>query len=393
MRSDVSSAIVETGLALIAESGPRAASIRSIADHAGLPPPTLQHHYPTKALLYRAIYAAAIERQCGISRDLLQGLSALPPSRALSLEAATALLGCWLSRLRDATLVVLDLLAQAARDPAYADLAQEWQARSTALFTETVRCTAAEARFLGELLIGLALTSTTPTRTAEFDILNREVLALALGTAPSPSQGRWRRLFWEMLPPQSATGEDSAETAQRGAIRPMLDAGVVIMAEAGAEALTYRNIAKRAAVSPSAVQYSFPNRGELVLGIYREVRRRFSEPFLDRRASEAEGHDATAMFAEMIVSRRAGAAPLVLASCELFLTAAWEPDLARHAWEMRLQRGMLLHDRAAPAEFLPHALSLWTLGVSLVQLAQHHRDPLAAVSASIAAGLAVAGVA
>jgi len=389
MRNDVSHAITETGLALIAESGPRAASVRGIADRAGLPSPTLQHHYPTKALLYRAIYAAAVERHCDLSRAALTGLTALAPSHPLSLEGATALLGTWLAKGRAETLVILDLLARAAREADYADLAREWQARTTSVLLDTLRCPAVEAPFLIELLVGLTLTSTVPQRASEFDMLNREVIAHALGDRSLSEHGRWRRLFWEAAPPER--GEATAERPQRGSIQAMLDAGVTIMAEAGAEALTYRNIAKRASLSVSSVQHAFPTRSELVLGIYREVRRLFSDPFRSAQIGAEFDLDPTAAYTDMIVGRRAGEAPLVLASCELFLTAAWEEDLARHAWEMRLQRGMLLHDRAVPADFLPHTLSLWTLGLSLVQLSQHHEDPMAAVSTSIASGLALIG--
>lgn len=386
MKTDVSTVIAATGLVLIAEAGSRAASIRAIADRAGLPPPTLQHHYPSKALLYRAIYATAVERHLDASLGALAGLGGLPAMDDLRQGAAGALLGIWLAQTRDATLVILNLLAHAARDADYADLARDWNDRLASGLAAALHLAPSEASCLVELLIGLVLTSTAPGRILEYDLLNREVLAFVLG-GQAKGAGRWRGLFWRGVGPGRPEGR---EGAQRKSIQAALDAGVLIMAEAGAEALTYRNIANRAAISASSVQHGFPTRSALVLGVYQEVRRRYSAPFLDPMPASGDG-DIVRMFARMIVGQRAGAAPLVLASCELFLSAAWEADLADHAWEMRLARGMLLHDRQGPSDFQAHVQSLWTLGLSLVQLSRHPIDPMAAVSVALAGGLPLIG--
>lgn len=380
-------AIAEAGMALLAEAGPRAASIRGIAEYAALPPPTLQHHYPSKKLLYQSLYALAAERHLDASLCALKGLAPLGAAPGLLAPAAGALLGTWLSTARGPTLVTIQFLVEAARDAAYAPLARAWSAKLADGIAAALGCPARSARFTVELLAGLALASAMAGRALELDILNREILDFALGGKPTEDPGRWHRAFRAASAPQAA---QDTEWQARPSARAALDAGIVLLAEAGAQALTYRHIAKRAAVSPSSVLYSFPNRGALVMALYREVHRRFARPFTGREPDEAPGDPAiAALFARMIAEERAGNAPLVLTSCELFLAAAWEAELSGDAWAMRLARGAWTAQDGDAGDFRAHVLSLWSLGVSMVHLAQHHADPRTALSETLASGLAL----
>ncbi len=383
--------ILDAGITLLADRGPRAASVRGIAERAGVPPPTLQHHFPSKALLMRGLYARAADRHARATANALAHCHWYGGAPGLVPEIAIALLGEWRDGDRAATAVVLHMLAQAVRDPHFADIARDWAERSIASIAQALDCDADLAEFLLELLIALALTSAPGSFGLENDILNREFIGFLLGVDATPVNGQWRRLFRARAEPAGAGLSIDRADAARQVVRSALDAGIIIMAESGADALSYRTIAARASVAPSSILYNFPTRGALVMAIYNEIHRRFATSTATRSMpSAALGERIAALFTPMIVDEKAGSAPLVLASCELFLTAWWDADLAEQAWAMRLVRGTRRADDATSpeAEFASHCLSLWSIGLSLVQLSRHDPDPAAIVAKRLALGSA-----
>ncbi|WP_176594201.1 TetR/AcrR family transcriptional regulator [Sphingobium sp. EM0848] len=384
--------ILDAGIALLAEAGPRAATVRSVAERAGVPPPTLQHHFPTKMLLLRGIYGRAIARHVQMSEDGLARFADLTERPELICEIAIALLGEWRGRAGEATAVVLHMLAQAVRDPAWTDLARDWAGRSIACMAHTLNCGDNRAEFLIELLAGLALTSAPKGFRLESDILNRELINFVCDTRHRQTRGQWRRLFRSQIATSLAASSSTDDlSASRMVVRAALDAGITIMAEAGAEALSYRAIATRAGVALSSVLYNFPTHGALAMAVYNEIHRRFAMQTTGQQLPVTNlDEQIVALFTPMIVDDKAGNAPLVLASCELFLTAWWDSELTEQAWTMRLARGTRGENEG---DFTAHFLSLWSIGLSLVQLARHHADPRAEVANRLRAGLICSGFA
>lgn len=68
-------ALIEAALALIAEGGTADATVRAIAERAGVTPGLIRHYFQTKDDLARAAYAAVMEQMTSAS---VAGLDALP---------------------------------------------------------------------------------------------------------------------------------------------------------------------------------------------------------------------------------------------------------------------------------------------------------------------------
>ena len=165
--------------------------------------------------------------------------------------------------------------------------------------------------------------------------------------------------------------------------RAILDAGVTLAAESGADALSVRKVAARAGVAPSSVIYHFPDRQALLTALYRGVHQRFmaAEPLEAvaewPRLTVAGAHSHMVdVFTYMIVEQAAGAVPLFLTSCELFLVGWREPDLAPEAFVMRLERGGFgrqWHGDREEAQ-IAHVHSLWSMGLALARFSRPSAD-------------------
>ena len=396
MNASTTDAILDAGIALLAEAGPRAASVRGIADRAGVRPAALQHHFPTKALLTRAIYERASTRHVAASAEALAQCARLGAAEALMPEAAISLLGIWRGGLSRETAVMLHMLAQAARDVAYADIARNWVEQTIARIGQGLGCGPDHAEFIVELLTALTLASAPSAFGLASDVLNREFIPFALGDRRTgPDSGHGYHLFRARAAatrlPRSALDSAAGMVASAA-----LDAGIAIMAESGAEALSYRTIAARAGVASSSILYNFPTRAALVMAIYEEIHRRFATPTIGLNLPQGRpSEQIIGLFTPMIVDEKAGAAPLVLASCELFLAAWWEPELADSAWAMRLARGARAedgHEVSAEKSLTTHFLSVWTIGLSLAQLSRHPADLHHQIGMRLATGMAIAGL-
>ena len=397
--------ILAAGGQLIAQAGPEGASVRAIAERAGIPPPTLQHHFRSKARLLEAIYAQAVASHLAGSAAVLSALApggegGEPDSvrRAVRRDITVALAAEWLREGAAAihTAVVLHLLVQAVRDPAYAALAERWAAETAAALVHAARLEPDEALFLVELLVGLVLVSGPALFRRESDVLNRELVSLACRVEEAGA-GYWLAHFRALR--GKRPGKGPAEVERQGGVpADILHAGVTLTAETGADALSYRKIAARAQVAPSSVLYHFPDRRALLTALYRAVHQRFmaAEPLTQMAqwphfsASGPHGRMAD-VFTYMIVEQRVGDVPLFLASCELFLMGWREPDLASDALAMRLERGApdgrISADRQEA--LTAHLQSLWSIGVALTQFARPSADRVADVGRRLRAGMRI----
>ncbi|MDX3884348.1 MAG: helix-turn-helix domain-containing protein [Sphingomonas sp.] len=364
--------ILDAGLAVLAEAGPEGASVRGIADRAGVPAATLQHHFVSKQALLKAIYARAADRHVAATATALSAFAGLAALPVPDTELVIALLRTWLGEAERATAGILHLLAQAARDGTYAPMARDWEARMVAAMAGEAGLPADVAGFVLELIVGVALASAPHAFRVEKDVLDRELLLFVFGRRDADAGG-WLRAFRDR---EKRRDPGDADRAASGDVaRAVLDAGIRMMAESGGDALSYRKVAARAAVAPSSVLYNFPTRQHLVMAIYEDIHRRFTRSVPAGRLERAGLVDrVVAMFPPMITRQMAGEVPLVLASCELFLAGWRDPELARQAWSMRLARGQVRDDAGATPneDLLSHFLSLWTIGLGMLHLS---RDP------------------
>lgn len=396
--------ILEAGAALIARAGPEGASVRAIADRAGVAAPTLQHHFRSKASLLEAIYSGAVEQHGALTQAALAPFSEPVFSgeqgvarRKVALEMAAALIREWLrdGEAAQASAVILHLLVHAVRDPACSDLARQWLSATAKAIRQQGLLDADEAQFLVELLVGLALVSAPGRFHRESDVLNREVLGLVWGV-PEGADGYWLGRFRALHETRGQTPQALAET---GGVQPdILEAGVTLTAETGADALSYRKIAARANVAPSSVLYHYPDQRALLTALYREVHRRFVAAAPPGQAAEWGGRleaggsaHIVELFTAMIVEQMAGDAPLFLASCELFLAGWREPELAPEALFMRLERGRFQWPSHVPdAEALrSHLHSLWSMGLALTQFSRPSADRAGEIEQRLRAGMRV----
>lgn len=69
-------ALITAALDLIAEGGAQAATVRAIADRAGVTPGLIRHYFQTKAALTRAAYARLMDQMTLDSAGLLAGVPA-----------------------------------------------------------------------------------------------------------------------------------------------------------------------------------------------------------------------------------------------------------------------------------------------------------------------------
>jgi TetR/AcrR family transcriptional regulator, transcriptional repressor of bet genes len=81
-------ALIAAALDLIAEGGPGAATVRAIADRAGVTPGLIRHYFQTKEDLTRAAYHALMDRMTETNRCVLDAAGQTPEERLAAFVAA-----------------------------------------------------------------------------------------------------------------------------------------------------------------------------------------------------------------------------------------------------------------------------------------------------------------
>ena len=393
---DTTDSICRAGMELVAEDGLGRVSVRRVATRAGVPAPTLQHHFPTKAALMLAIFARTAELHAEHSRAALDLLRDHAPGTAgedLSLRRELLLLlrGWRAPPARAATGALLQFLAHAARDPALADVARGWLLETGAAIRQCPSIAMDEAAFLLELLVGMALVGAPSGDAMEQDILDRELIDFALGGAA----GGWLSHFRAT---RSAAGP-APDPAARGAVsESVLDAGIAIVAESGFADLTYRRTAARAGVAASSVLYNFPTRQDLMMAIYAEIHHRLTVIGRLPAAGAVPPEDPRfrpvirAIVGDTVSAVVAGRLPLVAASWELLLAGWREPEFAPQMRDMRLARGGSGAGQAARQQMVSHFLSVWWLGLYLIELARSEPDSHGRILRRLETGLDIVGI-
>jgi TetR/AcrR family transcriptional regulator, transcriptional repressor of bet genes len=83
------SALISATQALVAEGGPEAATVRAIAERAGVTPGLIRHYFQTKDELTRAAYRALMDGMTNNGADAMEGVSAKPEERLATFIAAS----------------------------------------------------------------------------------------------------------------------------------------------------------------------------------------------------------------------------------------------------------------------------------------------------------------
>lgn len=81
--------LIAAALDLVAEGGPQAATVRAIADRAGVTPGLIRHYFATKEDLTRAAYLRLMDRMTGDNADALQEAPQDPAARLAAFVAAS----------------------------------------------------------------------------------------------------------------------------------------------------------------------------------------------------------------------------------------------------------------------------------------------------------------
>lgn len=82
-------ALIAAALDLIAEGGPGAATVRAIAERAGVTPGLIRHYFRTKEDLTRAAYRAVMERMNAANAAVLETAPPCPEARLAVFVAAS----------------------------------------------------------------------------------------------------------------------------------------------------------------------------------------------------------------------------------------------------------------------------------------------------------------
>ncbi|MDT8854213.1 TetR family transcriptional regulator C-terminal domain-containing protein [Paracoccaceae bacterium Fryx2] len=82
-------ALIAAALDLVAEGGPGAATVRAIADRAGVTPGLIRHYFQTKEDLTRAAYRAVMDRMTGANLQVLEVAPPGPEARLAAFVAAS----------------------------------------------------------------------------------------------------------------------------------------------------------------------------------------------------------------------------------------------------------------------------------------------------------------
>ena len=83
------SALIAATQALVAEGGPGAATVRAIAERAGVTPGLIRHYFQTKDELTRSAYRALMDGMTNKGADAIEGVGARPEERLAAFIAAT----------------------------------------------------------------------------------------------------------------------------------------------------------------------------------------------------------------------------------------------------------------------------------------------------------------
>jgi AcrR family transcriptional regulator len=377
--------LVDAGIALVAQGGLRALTVRDVAAMAGISFPAVQYHFPAKADLVDAVLTAIADRHSRILEAVELGEAPSGEGSGALVEIAGAVLSDWCSVHASLTVAAHEMLLAGYRGHDRSGAARRWIERHHAAWLGIVERLGGKpdedvAWMILELTVGLSVMTLGGGRLIEAGLANAEILRYALNPGEAGREaGFWYRSFLENVDRAGAQEPDDARTdgPSHPAARRILDAGLKIVAEQGSGAVTFRGVAERGGVAVSSITNNFRTRENLLYRIYRWIH----DEMAALGASVAPNNRHVAPVSEFegyrahLHSVSAGDAPYFLASYDLVLAAARDPRLGEQAWRMRMTRGVyfMVKRGRMPAppmrqQFRWHIVSLWSIGLGVI----HH---------------------
>ncbi|HTJ64133.1 MAG TPA: TetR/AcrR family transcriptional regulator [Alphaproteobacteria bacterium] len=377
--------LVDAGIALVSQGGLRALTVRDVAAMAGISFPAVQYHFPAKADLIDAVLGMIGERHGLILEAVELGEGPCTDGKAAFVETVTAVLSDWCTVHAALTVAAHEMLLAGYRGHDRSGAARRWIERQHAAWTAIV------ARLWGrpdedaawmalELTVGLSVMTLGGGRPIEAGMANAEILRYALNPAVAGKEaGFWYRAFLSAVDRAGTVEPDDAKTEgpAHPAARRILDAGLMIVAEQGSGAVTFRGVAERGGVAVSSITNNFRTRENLLYRIYRWIHDEMAALGASvlpsgRQMPTGSEFERYSGHLRMILE---GDAPYFLASYDLVLAATRDARLGEQAWRMRMTRGVyfMVKRGRMPAppltlQFRWHIVSLWSIGLGII----HH---------------------
>ena len=287
--TDQESGTLDLAVDLIAQSGLKGLSLRSLAQKAGISPSLLNYRYGSRDALAEKTFEHACSRNADFwrqRRDTLIRERMSPddlPALAYAIVMDTTVAGhreaiaAWICQ------------TQAARHGLYVETMRRWQADYVGFWQDALEAAGMDP----ELAPGLsaALTSAcriglvagpTPVASAWlYDTIQRITDCLLQRPPVRPGDSPWRQQTEHAILARTPRRDgDSQTTADK-----IVDAAIRIILEAGPDALTHRAIAERAGVSLSSTTHHFASLDEIFLHAFSLIYDHISRETIDAAAS------------------------------------------------------------------------------------------------------------
>jgi len=381
-KSDRVGQLIAAGTELLGEMGSGGVTVRAVATRAGLAFPSVQHHFPSKEALMRAVYEEALAQDSQCFSEFEAMLAAPVTDAEAAFQVLRAMLawscgaGAGKTAARNAALMGIGR----SRGPYRAS--RLWMIRRRVLIGRVLSGLTPHwrsgARLLLELMVGVELMTLGCREHALTPLLNEELLRHGFYVALR--QGRPYYSHWFERSALDALHKDEHSRleienengrARRGgsARRKILQAGARILAERGVAELSHRSVAREAGVALSVVSYHFRASSDLVYGVYRFVQNETAAFTIEKEYRHGPGRSPSGT---SIFDYRIGAAPAYIASLEAVIAAAHDPEMADFAWKTRMTRGVYYFYRPGETErfeataFNMHVFSIWGAGSTLL---------------------------
>jgi AcrR family transcriptional regulator len=389
----------DSALTVARQDGFSAITFRSLAETANVSVASLQTRFGTKDGILDLAFAAVADSEIRRIDTLASTVAAIP----ISPQSGRILFGTVIQEQCSAGSpnqpILIEMLVESLRDSGAKSHVRRWLSRVERFWSDRYRVHPdpdAFGRFLMEFQIGLTMTTACCRRPVETGLANDDLIERVLGTGRDRDPLWYRALLAGAIDLERGLPVDDA---MRSEMRErLLTAGAEVVAAQGARALSYRSVAARAAISPSAVTHYFPKREALIYSVYRRI---YEEIAFDAEGMSFISHSrdpeiVAQSYVDIILKRKFAGVCQPVAHAELYLLAARNEGLADLAWHMRMTRGIYWMEKARPGgladrdAFDAHAVAIWGLGCSLAHLASEQGAGIEnALRRSIAFGINV----
>lgn len=367
------SIIVDAALALFGRDGLAGVTLRSVAELGEVPTATVQRAFGNKENLLRDVFSAFIDttpnRLCHLVPEA--GGSTPVPLRSLpAFLAACIAEPQWYAR----RVMTVEFLLAAIRDPQFRPLARQWHGLAIADWEGVLGPgEKALATLLVELEVALTLDSIGMEADVALPLANAEIARTVL----DPARHEDRYWFGILLRRAIAGEKDKPAGKDPSEITDFLDAGAQIVLERGCDAISFRQVAAKAARSFASVSSKFRRKDVLVSSICQHM----VDVAMAQAPPPLEGPRDLRRICEITCDLLTGGNDLhgdyyFLGHVEMRLLAARNANFASMARRMRMLNGLYPLRRTDPtwdkfgeSAFLVHAREIWSRGVALVQTA------------------------